>query len=313
MLSVLGITFPIFAAIAIGYVAVWKGPFSSADMRVLGKYVLNIALPGLLFSAVATRDIAAVIQPGYLVVMGVSMVTMILGCWLGLRLFGIGPARRAIAGLGTSAPNSAFVGYPVLLLALPEVAESVLALNLLVESFVMLPLVISLLEISRPDTASGILPAIGQSLLETLRRPFIIGLLAGLLVALSGIDLPGPVLRLTEILGASASALALVVIGGTLYGLPIRGELRLAAVIALGKLILHPLLVTSFAAILVGFGLPLSPEMRVAAILSAAMPMLSIFPVLAQPYGHEGIASIALLLATSGAFFTLTLALALLT
>ncbi|MBV0913617.1 AEC family transporter [Anianabacter salinae] len=310
MLSVLGITFPIFAAIAIGNVAVWKGPFAPSDMRILGKYVLNIALPALLFNAVATRDLGAVLQPGFLIVMGASTLTIILGAWFGLRLAGIGPARRAIAGLGMAGPNSAYVGYPVLLLALPDVAETVLALNLLVESFLMLPLVMALLDLSRPGTGRGLLRAVGASFVDTLRRPFVIGLIAGLVVSLLRVNLPEPVLRLTSLLGASASALALVVIGGTLYGLPVRGDLGLATVIALGKLVLHPLCVMMFAVLFTSFGLPLSPEMRAAAILSAAMPMLSIYPVLAQPYGHEGIASIALLLATAGAFVTLTVLLA---
>ena len=53
--------------------------------------------------------------------------------------------------------------------------------------------------------------------------------------------------------------------------------------------------------------------MAVAVILSAAMPMFGIYTLLAQDYGHEGIASIALLGATAGAFFTLSAFLALLT
>ncbi len=312
MLSVLGITFPIFAAIAIGYVAVWKGPFRPDDMRVLGKYVLNVALPALLFNAVATRDVSSVLQPNYIAVMAAATVSIIGLTYLGLRLSGIGPARRAIAALGTAAPNSAYVGYPVLLLALPDVAETVLALNLLVEGFIMLPLVMALMDLSRAESSRGFMRAVAHSLVETVKRPFMIGLILGLVVSLTGLPLPEPFLRLTSLLAASASALALVVIGGTLFGLPLRGDVGLAGVIAAGKLLLHPVLVVAAIAVFAGFGVVLSPEMRVAAILSAAMPMLSIYPVLAQPYGHEGIASLSLLLATSAAFVTLTLLLSIL-
>ena len=55
MLDILGITFPIFATIALGYAAVRVGVFAQSDMKILGKYVLNIALPALLCAAVARR------------------------------------------------------------------------------------------------------------------------------------------------------------------------------------------------------------------------------------------------------------------
>jgi len=51
----------------------------------------------------------------------------------------------------------------------------------------------------------------------------------------------------------------------------------------------------------------------VALILSAAMPMFGIYTVMAQDYGHEGLASIALLGATAASFFTLSGLLILLT
>ena len=47
-------------------------------------------------------------------------------------------------------------------------------------------------------------------------------------------------------------------------------------------------------------------------ILSAAMPMFGIYTVLAQEQGLEGLASIAMLAATSAAFVTLSLLLAIL-
>jgi malonate transporter and related proteins len=57
----------------------------------------------------------------------------------------------------------------------------------------------------------------------------------------------------------------------------------------------------------------LSGDMAVAVILSTAMPMFGIYTLLAQDYGHEGLASLALLGATAGAFFTLSTLLAILT
>lgn len=313
MLDVLSITFPIFAAMAVGYGAAALGIFSDADTKVLGRFVINIALPPLLFSAVATRDLSEALHPGFLAVMAAGALATVTAGYLLVWAGGHGPARRAVAMLGISCPNSAFVGYPILLLALPELAGPVLAMNFLVENFLVIPLGLVFLEFSRPGAGRGVLRMIGGIFWNVLTRPFVIGLLLGLAVSLAGIPLPQPVLRFTDILAGSASAVALVVIGGTLHGLPLAGNRVLAGQIALGKLVLHPAMVALAAALLpmLGFA-PLPPDLRAAAILSAAIPMFGIYVVLAQPYGHEGVASLALLAATVGAFVTLTALLAVL-
>ena len=64
--QILVITLPIYAVIAIGFATVRARLFSAADMQVLGRYVVNIALPALLFHATATRDFHEILHPGYI-------------------------------------------------------------------------------------------------------------------------------------------------------------------------------------------------------------------------------------------------------
>ena len=47
-MGVLALTGPIFLVIAAGYITTRLGLFGRSDMRVFGKYVINIALPALL-------------------------------------------------------------------------------------------------------------------------------------------------------------------------------------------------------------------------------------------------------------------------
>ena len=311
--AILTITFPIFALIAIGYGAVRAGLFTQSDMKTLGKYVLNIALPALLFNAIATRDPGEVLNLGYLAVFALGGLLTIGVSFLWFTLQGTGPARRAIAVMGSTCHNSGFVGYPVMLLVFPDLAGVVLALNMVVENFLLIPLCLILLEASR-DRQGKSLPRIAAGIiLGVLRRPMVIGLILGLLVMLSGLPVPQMIMRLMEVLAASSSALALFVIGGSLVGLPIVGQRSLAAQIVAGKLLISPAMTALVLMTLPLIGLPLlSGDMAVAVILSTAMPMFGIYTLLAQDYGHEGIASIALLGATGGAFFTLSGLLALL-
>ena len=49
ILAILAITTPIYLIILIGFGFTKFGLFAKADMRVFGKFVLNLALPALIF------------------------------------------------------------------------------------------------------------------------------------------------------------------------------------------------------------------------------------------------------------------------
>lgn len=314
MSDIISITAPIYAAVLIGYIVVRIGWFTPRDMQMLGQYVLNLALPALLFTSLATRPLTAVLQTDYLLVMVVGgLVTMALSFgWF--TLAAPDPLRRALAVMGSACPNSGFIGYPVMLLIFPDQAGVILALNLLIENVVLIPTGLVLMDLASGRAGLSPFRLIIGVLKALLRRPMVIGMIAGLIVSATGFELPAPMLRLTGMFGTSAAALSLVVIGGSLVGLPLKGNRQLAGQIAAAKLLLHPAMVALAAALLPTLGLiVLAPEMRIAAILSAAMPMFSIYPILAQERGLGGAAAIALLLATAFAFVTLNVFLAWLT
>jgi malonate transporter len=314
MIAILGITFPIYAAMALGYFVVWKSWFSAADMRVLGRYVLNIALPAPIFSALASRSPAQVFQLGYVSAYALGGLVTVLMAYLFFTLRGTDPQRRALGVMGSTCPNNGFIGYPVMLLAFPDLAGVILALNLLVENLILIPICLLLVELAGRGPDLPLLPRLGRILLDLAKMPMLIGLALGILVSLTGLSLPGPFLRFIDMLAASAGAVSLLVIGGSLVGLPLHGNRSLAAQISATKLLLHPALVALAAAGLIAFGLiSLSPALHSALILSAAMPMFGIYTVLAQRQGLEGAASLAMLTATSYAFISLTLLLWVLT
>ncbi|MCP9482440.1 AEC family transporter [Shimia sp. CNT1-13L.2] len=304
--AILAITFPIYAAIALGYVLVRMGWFSAGDMRTLGKYVLNIALPALLFNAVASRDLGDVLHPGYMAVFLLGGLATILLAYLWFSMTAPDATRRAVAVMGSACPNSGFIGFPVMLLVFPDIAGVVLALNFLVENVILIPICLILMELSRGKGHTSVTRQILMILWGVAKRPMVIGLALGILVSLSGVALPDPATRLFKMLAASASALSLVVIGGSLVGLPTKGNRALALQISAGKLLLHPAMVALALVALAAVDATLPADMAVAVVLSAAMPMFGIYSVLAQEHGLEGLASIAMLVATSAAFVTLS-------
>ena len=168
MIAVLGITLPLFAAVLLGYLCVRGGLFKPTDMRLFGSFVLNVALPALLFLAVATRDARDVFNITYMAVFATGALLTIAASFIILTLLKTTPSRRAVAVMGTSCANSGFVGYPLMLLAFPDSAGQILALNMLVENFLIIPLCLVLFELSKERNGTGIVRLIGQIALNVL-------------------------------------------------------------------------------------------------------------------------------------------------
>lgn len=313
MFDVLQITLPIYAIVAIGYVTVRAGWFEKSSLRVLGNYVMQIALPALMFKAVASRPVSEVFQPAYMLIFLCGGLATILLSYLWFSMTTQDKARRAVAVMGSACPNSGFIGYPVMLLALPDLAGSVLAMNMLVENIILIPICLVLLDLAKDRDHQPLPRLVGSLMLGVVRRPMVIGLLLGLVVSLAGVSLPAPALRLLDMLAGSAAALSLFVIGGALVGLPAKGNWSVSVQTAIGKLLLHPALTFATATLLISAGIVSIPAPYLAAvILSTAIPMFGIYATIAQEVGREGMASIAMMIATTASFVTIGVGLAVL-
>lgn len=307
MLDVLAITGPIYLAIAIGYAATRAGLFAKADMQVLGRFVINFALPTLVFRALSTRPIAEVFNLGFLLAYALGSLTLIgAGLYWARRVRGMDHTAATFHAMGMSCPNSGFVGYPILLLTFAPVAGVALALCMLVENLLLIPLLLAMAERSR-GRAGPWHRVLGGLLARLVRNPLVIGIVAGAAMSLTTLRLPDAVMRTIDLFAAASGAVSLFTIGGTLVGLALHGLGGRVAPIVVGKLLLHPLAVGGALALLVALGVPApSAELRTAVVLMAAMPMMGIYPILAQAYGQQDTAAPAMLVATIASFFTLS-------
>lgn len=300
MLHILSITVPIYLLIGLGYLAGRRGWFSKAESRVLGRFVIQLALPALMFQALSSRRVAEILNGHFLLAYAAASAAMLAGGFVvAWRLKRRGIAFSAYAGLGMSASNSGFVGYPIVVQFLGPVAAVAMALTMLVENLLMIPTAVALAD---GDNSSKVWSA---TLWRTLKRlalnPLILSIVGGLGMSLLGLELPAPVARAVQLLANASSAVALFVIGGSLVGLSLRGRLSDIASVACAKLLLHPLAVLALLLVV-----PLEGPLRAAAVAFAAMPMLSIYPILAQRHGEESFAAAVLLLATLLSFLTIS-------
>jgi predicted permease len=305
MTDVLGITVPIYLTVLVGYLAVRSGRVKTTENHALGRFAIDFALPALVFMAIAGQRLADTLNWAYIGSYfagsaGVGLVVLAAMRWIGHR----GETAAACYALGYVSSNSAFVGYPVLLLAVPKVAGTALALNTVVENLMVMPLFLFLAESGLGTGAAGhsTLRAIGR----VLTRPLVIGLFAGLLVALSGLQMPIFISRTMEMFALASGVLTLFFVGGTLAESRMAPLLGGVATLVVTKLVLHPVGV-GLAIALIGttlFG-GLDADLKIAAVLMAAMPVMAMYSVLVQRYHAEDSAAAALLLTTLGSFVTL--------
>jgi malonate transporter and related proteins len=301
MLDILAITGPIYLCIALGYLATRGGLFDRADMRV---FVINLALPALLFNALSQRSVGEIFNGRYLAAYALGSLILLSAAVLWYRkAVREGMARSAIMAMGMSCPNSGYVGYPVLLLTLgAPVAGVALALNMVVENLLIIPVLLALADMDRHE-AGHWHNLVVQTAKGLVSNPLIIAIVAGFLVSASGLQIPSPVSRTVTLFAQASSALSLFVIGGSLVGLQLQGLRTAVAQIGIGKLVLHPMCMLAVMAWLVPVG---DPQLKTALLLTGAMPTMGIYTILAQRQGHEGLASAALLVVTMASFFTLS-------
>ena len=302
-LEILGITGPIYLAIALGYVFTRQGMFAKSDMQVFGKFTLNLALPALLFNALSQRRIGEILNGHYLLAYALgSLVVALGGLFWARKVKGHSLSYSSMMAMGMSCPNSGFVGYPIMLLTLGPVAGVALALNMVVENLLMIPFLLAVAN-AEGGPAGQWKQVIAQTLKNLLKNPMIWGIAGGFVFSLFDLQLSSPLARTVNLFAQASMVLSLFVIGGSLVGLKAEGLKGTVTQITLGKLFLHPLAML----VVLSFVVPVAdPALRSAALLSGALPMLGIFTILNQRHGHGAISAAALLLTTIVSFFSLS-------
>lgn len=305
MLEILVITTPIFLIIGLGYLARAGRLIDHEALKGIGTFVMYFALPALVIRALTQNPLEEVFDPHYLLAYGAgSLAVFSLGLALTLGLERKTLAAGAIQSLGMSASNSGFIGYPVAAMALGPPAAVFLALNMLIENLLIIPLALILAELGH-QTGNGLRETLRQTGLRLVRNPILIGLVVGVLLAATGQPLPRPLTKVVDMLAGAAGPAALFVIGGSLFGLRVQGMALDMGQIAVGKLVLHPLAVFGVFLLMPD----VDPLLITAALLFACAPMISVYPLFGQRFGLGDISAATLMVSTLASFVTISLVL----
>jgi len=292
MLTALGIVFPVFALILIGWIAGRRAILPGDAVGALNGFVVRLALPFLLFRFVAQADWSALWHPGFVVAMAGGIAVVFAATMIAAPR-DRGMAERSIEALAASYANTAFMGIPIgqALFGPAGVAAAVIASLLTVCLLFAFAILLVEIDIHR---GRGPAHAARGVLLSLVRNPIVIAPALGGIWALTEIALPGPVDRLAELLGAAASPVALVTIGLFLAGAPkAAASARVAPLVAI-KLVVQPVVTLALAWLL---GVP--PLWAAMATLIAALPTGTGPFMLARLYDREAAVIARVILVTT--------------
>jgi predicted permease len=263
--TVLTIVAPIFALIALGYLAArWKR-VSEEGLRGINDFVFWLATPALLFGGGIGREgsAAAVV----LVFFGVAMPLFAVAVVLGMRLLRLPLAEASLFGLNASFGNTVMLGIPVMVAAYGQAGLSLMLGIVALHSVLLLPLATVLIEIGRAGRAR-VLWVMRSTLQAILTNPVIMSVAAALCVVWLGIPVPEAVTRLCSLLGAAAPPAALFCLGASLAGFAAaKGAWREVSLALVLKMLALPALVWAVA-IAAGLG----PLETAVAVTAAALP-----------------------------------------
>jgi malonate transporter len=309
MIEILAVIVPVFGLTAIGFAAARLEFITSEGLAGLRRFLLDLALPALIFQLVAEAPIG-----GTNLVVFALTATFATYCAFAIAfsiaaLLNRGNVPEAtVEGLAGSHADVALMGPALAIGAFGIAAAAPLALVLAVDGAMLAaltPLMLALGGSGRSEPA-----ALTQRVARgVLLNPLLVATLVGLAANALRIHLPAPVDALLTLLRQAAPAVALFALGAGLPFRPIESFDPEVPLLLVVKLIIHPLIVYLLLSWVGGF----DPVWVHTAVLMAALPPTAGVLGLAKEYGAdiERTAS-TVLLATAASIATVTVVLVLL-
>jgi malonate transporter and related proteins len=256
MLAILATTFPFFALVLCGYIAVRRQMLPQLAIPGMNGFVLYFALPCLLYRFGSTTPIAQLLDPGVFgVYLAAAVLVVALTVYGTLRRAGWNDA--AFGALVAAFPNTGFMGVPLLVALLGPRASGPVIVTMVIDLIITTSLCIALSrlgqggragQVGQDDEASqggradeatsctsgahsvqvsdrkpsissrlqGSRAALRNALAGMLRNPMPWAIALGALASATGFVLPGPAARTVGLLADAASPVALFTIGAVL-------------------------------------------------------------------------------------------------
>lgn len=243
LLFAINITAPVFALIFLGLFLKRSGLLDDDFIKTASKLVFNVGLPVMLFGSVAARDFSQLINPqDIFLLVGTSALIFVIASWSS-RWFVSTPRDKGVFVQGAFRGNLLILGMAFCANAYGEAGVAIAVLPM--------ALVVILYNVLSVYTLTASLNTARNSplklLVDVLRNPLIIGIIAGLVYNLSTLPIPKPVAGTIDYLSQLTLPLALICIGAALNLQQVAHSAKAALAATFIKLVLTPVLMVLFA------------------------------------------------------------------
>ncbi|MGV1008826.1 MAG: AEC family transporter [Dermatophilaceae bacterium] len=250
------------AVVLVGWLVAHLRLFDERGQRMLADLAFFVASPALLLVVLSGMSTSAVFSPVLLVAF-LSALTVMLAAALTSRFaWGEAAGDRVMGALCAGYVNSGNLGLPIALYVLGDIAYA--APILLMQLLIFTPVSMAMLDADSRAGRSTVL----VHLRSLFRNPITVGALLGLLLSVTGLQLPQVVLNPLTLLGNMAVPGMLLAFGISLRlgQRPGQGRDRIAVLVAL-KLLVQPLVAAGLG---VAFGL--RGQQLYAVVVMATLP-----------------------------------------
>ncbi|MGJ8547253.1 MAG: AEC family transporter [Sulfitobacter sp.] len=303
MQALFEVILPVFLVIGFGYVTVWRGIFPLSGIDGVMRFAQNIAIPCLLFQAIAKLDLSSTFDPALLTSFYSGAAICFAVGIMGARLLLRRDWEDSIAiGFCCLFSNSILLGLPITERAYGPDALSGNFAILAFHSPFCYGLGILVMEIARNRGGSGL--QLARNVIRSMfSNALVIGIVCGFAVNLSGLPMPGVVDDALSLIVRAGLPAALFALGGVLFQYKPEGDKMAIAMVCCIGLMLHPALVWMF-----GTALKVQPDYFRSGVLTAAMaPGFNAY-IFANMYGRaKRVAASSVLIATGSSIITVWL------
>ncbi|MEO6015121.1 MAG: AEC family transporter [Devosia sp.] len=303
MLQILNVVIPVFAIIALGYLAVRMRLYPADGVKGLVAFVNNFATPCLLFQAMLTSDFGstfnfAIIVPFYVG----SLTSLTLGSIIAIKWFKARPGEGVSSGFSAMFTNTVLIGIPIVQRAYGSDALPTVFSIIAFHAPMLITIGMLVMELVRRDGAP-LHKSLAVASLRIIQNPLLWGVALGLIGNRLGIRLPEPGTAFFTMMSAAVLPAALFGLGGALNEYRVSESWLQASVMSLFKLIIHP----TIAYVLMVPILHVPIDIARYGILLAAMPTGINAYVFATYYDRAiNVATNTVLISTIGSVLTVT-------
>jgi predicted permease len=247
-------TLPVFFVILIGWFLRQIGLLNDAFTKVGDQYVFKCALPVSLFLSVSEMDFYSDFNPQFCLFCFLVTTVMFFGVW---GLTSLLMKDRSMIGAFSQAATRSSAAILGIAIATNIYGSSGMVPMMIVAAvpFFNIYSVLILTFSPHVDEAGHLLPPstdggsmVKKACLNVIKNPIIIGILLGLPFALLRIQLPVLITKTLDMVGGTATPIALLVVGASFSGSEALKKWKPAVVATVIKLLLLPALFLPLAA-----------------------------------------------------------------